>query len=214
MPNALNMRFEIKLKFNFELFYLLELIRRFEKYFKIINMQESEFVKVFENIAKQVLSDVYIVEKGKKLAYEFSYDNKLKITYSPFQTDICISEKINEELLLPRVVIEFKTKITTHDVITYSYKAGLHKKIYPFLRYGLLASEMENVPDRFFMHNENIDFYIGAKQYKKNMLEEMTKELIEKEIETSKTLEKIFFEKMKVNYYRTDVIFRDFEKEL
>ena len=32
---------------------------------------------------------------------------------------------------IPRVVMEFKPRITTHDVIIYSAKARKHKQIYP-----------------------------------------------------------------------------------
>ena len=54
---------------------------------------------------------------------------------SAFQTDLCIFEEKSPELLLPRIVLEFKTTLTTHDVLTYSMKAERHKAIYPYLRY-------------------------------------------------------------------------------
>lgn len=57
---------------------------------------------------------------------------------SAFQTDLCIFERV-EDVLLPRVVLEFKTSVTTHDILTYSTKAEKHKTIYPNLRYGLVA---------------------------------------------------------------------------
>jgi len=56
------------------------------------------------------------------------------------------------------VVLEFKTKVTTHDVLTYSTKAEKHKTIYPYLRYGLVLSGDKYVPKRFFTHNEGLDF--------------------------------------------------------
>src|SRR5207245_7440649 len=83
---------------------------------------------------------------------------------SAFQTDICIFE-IRDGIKFPRIAIEFKTKITTHDILTYSAKAGKHKKVYPCLRYGLLASESASIPGRFFVHNENLDFFIAAQKY-------------------------------------------------
>lgn len=37
---------------------------------------------------------------------------------SAFQTDLCVFEDKSEEVTIPRVVIEFKTHISTHDVLT------------------------------------------------------------------------------------------------
>jgi hypothetical protein len=178
-------------------------------------MEESKFVKLFETTARELLTGLSI-QKGANLLYEITLDNNLELTNtdfknpkrgsSAFQTDICIFDK-----KYPRVVIEFKTQISTHDVITYSYKAGQHKKIYPGLRYGMLASEIENIPDRFFIHNEHIDFFIAAKEYKEDKLKEMIKTLIKNEIKTSKKLEDIYFNRKKFNYYRTDINFGNIE---
>lgn len=85
---------------------------------------------------------------------------------SAFQTDICICEVING-LQYPRVVVEFKTKITSHDVITYSAKAEKHKSIYPCLRYGLLASEEPYTPSKLFVHNEGMDFFIAEELHQR-----------------------------------------------
>jgi hypothetical protein len=184
-------------------------------------MEESSFVKIFEDASNEVLENELIVKKGVNLFYELTLNNKLNLSvsdiknpkrgHSAFQTDICVLEKIND-IEYPRIVIEFKTKITTHDIITYSHKAGQHKRIYPGLRYGLLASEIDRIPDRFFIHNENIDFFIAAKNYKEKKLHKMIKELIEKEVATSRTLEKIYFDKNKYNFYRTEIIFKDIEE--
>jgi len=184
-------------------------------------MEESLFVKVFEDALKEIFKETLIVKKGANLIYDLALNENLELNVtdtknpkrgkSAFQTDICVFEKINE-IEYPRIVIEFKTKITTHDIITYSYKAGQHKRIYPGLRYGLLASEIEQIPDRFFIHNKSIDFFIAAKKYKKDNLQSMIIELVKKEIETSKILEKIYFDKEKYNYFRTEIIFKDIFK--
>jgi hypothetical protein len=184
-------------------------------------MKESPFVKIFEDASKEIFKDTLIIKRGANLLYELPLNNKLELYFpdlknpkrgsSAFQTDICVFEKTNS-IEYPRVVIEFKTKITTHDIITYSYKAGQHKRIYPGLRYGLLASEIDKIPNRFFIHNENIDFLIAAKNYKEKKLKIMIKELIEKEVETSKTLEKISSSEENCNYYRTEIIFKTFEE--
>lgn len=164
-------------------------------------MKESPFVKIFEEVARASFKDKLIVRKGSSLLYELLLDQNLlpsvtnttspKRGYSAFQTDICIYEQRNN-IEYPRVVIEFKTRITTHDIITYSAKAGKHKQIYPGLRYGTLASEISSIPDRFFVHNENIDFFIAASKYKETTaLKMLIQELVETEEETSRILEAI-----------------------
>ena len=185
-------------------------------------MEESPFVKMFEEAANEIFNGKFVVKKGANLFYELTLNRELKLSVgnteepkrgdSAFQTDLCVFEKIGSSEF-PRVAIEFKTNITTHDVITYSAKAGKHKKIYPGLRYGLLASEIDAIPNRFFIHNENLDFFIAAKQYKEaetGVLKQMIKSLIETEVTTAQTLEKIYFDKDKFNYYKTDIIFKKF----
>lgn len=163
-----------------------------------------------------------IVEKGANLLYELYLDKNLTVAVkntqdpkrgeSAFQTDICVFENIGS-VKFPRVAIEFKPKITTHDILTYSTKAGKHKKIYPCLRYGLLASELSSIPQRFFIHNENLDFFIAAKEYKEELqLKSFAKKLIEKEIGLSKELQRIHFSNEQVDYYRTDIIFSKFDE--
>jgi len=183
-------------------------------------MEESQFVSLFREIATEVMGEDAVVEQKANLFYEMYLDRKLdlnvKDTHTPkrgnsaFQTDICIFEKI-DGINFPRVVIEFKTKIRTHDVLTYSGKAGKHKKIYPCLRYGLLASDLASIPHRFFIHNENLDFVIAAKSYtSKSEVRPFARKLIQRELEISRKLERIHFGSDTVDYYRTDIIFARF----
>ena len=79
------------------------------------------------------------------------------------------------------------------------------------LRYGLLASELDSIPNRFFIHNENLDFVIAAKNYKnEGDIRPFAKKLIERELEISRTLEQIHFDNRKFDYYRTDIVFGKF----
>jgi len=183
-------------------------------------MEESAFVGVFESIAKEVLGDKAIVRRKANLFYELFLDRKLNLaiqdTKSPkrgesaFQTDICICELL-DGVEFPRVVIEFKERITTHDVLTYSAKAGRHKSIYPCLRYGILASEVKSIPSRFFIHNEHLDFFIAAESYRTGaQIRPFAERLVEKELQISRTLEEIHFADRKVDYYCRDVVFRNF----
>ena len=71
-----------------------------------------------------------------------------------FQTDILISKAS-----LPLVVIELKSgSFTSHDVITYSWKARRHKQVYPYLRYGFVVVGLAALGRRFVTHNEGFDF--------------------------------------------------------
>ena len=184
-------------------------------------MKESPFVEVFKSVASEI-SQSLSVKKGANLFYQLTLDRNLKLPLdlekppkrgdSAFQTDICVFENIGG-IELPRVVIEFKTNISTHDVLTYSTKAGKHKKIYPWLRYGLLASEIGNIPGRFFVHNDSLDFFIAAKKYKNSpMLHSFARELIQQEIKISQMLEKIHFGDSKFDFYRTNIVFENFSK--
>jgi hypothetical protein len=182
-------------------------------------MKESAFVGIFESIAKEILGDKAVVYRGANLFYELFLNQKLELAVhdlkfpkrgtSAFQTDICIFEKI-DEIEFPRVAIEFKESITTHDILTYSSKAGKHKQIYPCLRYGLLAGAIDSIPSRFFIHNENLDFCIAAKSYRTEAnLRPFAKRLLEEELKISKTLEQIHFGYQKFDYYRRDILFKN-----
>lgn len=183
-------------------------------------MKESAFVEIFEKAAANVFGKELVVKRGANLFYELTLDKALELcvkdTRSPkrgnsaFQTDICIFELVNS-IEFPRIAIEFKTKINTHDIITYSAKAGKHKRIYPGLRYGLIAGDLESIPNRFFIHNDNLDFFVAAAKYKSaETLFSFARDLIKKEVEISRILEQIYFDNKKYDYYRTDVIFKNF----
>ena len=77
-----------------------------------------------------------------------------------FETDLVIYE-IVDETIIPRVIIESKIeKVSTHDAITYSYKAEKHKNITPYLRYGIMLGNRHHypLPGRLFRHGTNFDF--------------------------------------------------------
>ena len=110
--------------------------------------KESPFVEVAKQVAAQTLRPPLYVQHGAALLYQVTVDNQLSLTVdvkhptrgnSAYQTDLCIFEKKSEDVSIPRVVMEFKTRITTHDALTYSAKATKHKQVYPYLRYGIVA---------------------------------------------------------------------------
>ena len=183
-------------------------------------MQESTFVGIFEEAAKVALGKSAVIKRKVSLYYSLSLDRRLELstpdTGNPkrgaaaFETDICISETL-DGIDFPRIVIEFKESVTTHDILTYSAKAGKHKQIYPCLRYGLLSSALSSIPGRFFTHNESLDFFIAAKEYRKGeQVRTLARDLITRELKISKTLEEIHFSGKRVDYFCRDVVFRNF----
>src|SRR5689334_122662 len=105
--------------------------------------EESKFVEVALAAAQRILEPPLSVKRGAALLYEVTVDNMLALTVDPkrpvrgdaaFQTDLCVFEAKAGEVVIPRVVLEFKVRISTHDILTYSAKARKHKQVYPYLR--------------------------------------------------------------------------------
>jgi hypothetical protein len=133
----------------------------------------------------------------------------LKLEQELYQTDLLIVEKsygiksteaLPEELIItPRVVIELKIGISTHEALAYGEKAGRHKQIHPALRYGVaLRIDDKKLPWRLINNSANFDFMIGFDDTKKieekKELDELMS-LIREEIKFSKTLEGLIFKK-------------------
>jgi hypothetical protein len=95
-------------------------------------------------------------------AYEvLSYDKEARRVpcSSGFQTDLLIYDTNQREDWIPRVVVECKQGITTHDALTYSTKAALHKQVHPYLRYGILIGGYDTaLPGRLIRHGAYFDF--------------------------------------------------------
>lgn len=176
---------------------------------------ESEFVAIALEVGNRILPHPqYHVEQGAVLLYQITVDNRLEVRIdirhpvrgrSAFETDLCVFENREVEdksgeltiIHLPRVVMEFKTGITTHDVLTYSAKAKMHKQIYPYLRYGMIASKHRELPKRFFTHNESLDFCATVADLHEPGLSVFFEELLTNEISCSKKLEEIAFGRTK-----------------
>ena len=175
---------------------------------------ESSFVELAQSVAERVLAPPLLVARGAALLYQVTVDNKLSLTVNPkkpvrgssaFQTDLCIFERKSDEVTIPRVVLEFKTSITTHDVLTYSAKATKHKQVYPYLRYGIVASSNSTVPGRLFTHNESLDFCAALEGLKVSALRKFFASLLAAEVEASRCLEAIAFGSVRTRLFRTEV---------
>ena len=179
---------------------------------------ESQFVEIAQNlIAGELKGQSLKVQRGAVLLYQVTVDNNLKVMSeaqvrspkrgdSAFQTDLCLFEVKSDDVLLPRVVLEFKTSITTHDVLTYSAKATKHKQIYPYLRYGLVAENERKVPGRFFTHNEAMDFCLSLSGLSNDDSASAFRHLLVKELECSRLLERVAFGESLSRLYRTQVV--------
>jgi len=183
---------------------------------------ESPFVASALAVAESIISPPFRIVRGAPLLYEIRVNNDLetmsedqirnpKRGASAFQTDLCIFEDKINGISIPRVVIEFKTGITTHDILTYSAKATRHKQIYPYLRYGMLASEEKTVPGRVFTHNKDLDFFATVDGLQESEFRAFWSSLLQKEIQTSKNLEDIAFGAVKTRIFRTEIIYEKSE---
>lgn len=116
------------------------------------------------------LNNLLIASEDEKERLFINYDNieniDLERNTEKWNVDILVGSK-KDNHIVPRLIIEAKYRnINTHDPITYSYKAFLHKNLFKGLRYGLIVGNYnfdrkeENVyiPTRLVEHGDNFDF--------------------------------------------------------
>lgn len=117
-----------------------------------------------KEVLAAALSGDYEVHQGASLLYRIEIDSFGKTSNDgqdaprrgqyAFQTDILVTRAKT-----PLVVVELKAgSFSSHDVITYSWKAQRHKQVYPYLRYGFAVVGVEALGRRFMTHNEGFDF--------------------------------------------------------
>lgn len=198
--------------------------------------KEEDWVKLIcEQLQERLDINKYVIKTCVSLAHAISLNDYLKIDdnddiyfteinlsakelkrqLNTWNVDLFIGERTKDNHIVPRIVIEAKYKeINTHDPITYSHKAELHKNLYPGLRYGLIIGNYlethkeENcyIPTRCVEFGNNFDFiflFKGKKQDKKLDDEELNKfiEIIEDNLKVSKELEEFLVDKDKRCWY-------------
>lgn len=177
-------------------------------------MKENEWTESICSLLSESIKDNNLnCDVLMKIPYSqeiSSYDLNWKPNYidpTRFETDLIVYEK-TEEKIIPRVIVEAKLgSITTHDAITYSYKAEKHKSITPHIRYGIMIGDREHypLPGRLFRHGTNFDFmfsFVGTQPNKKEWNEFVS--LIVREVEYSKKMEEMLHEsrnKSRKHYY-------------
>lgn len=112
--------------------------------------QGSERMKVF---SKRKLPYRYEI-----FDYRDTKPNRAELT--SYETDLLVIAHRPDGTWLPRVVIEGKLNITTHDALTYNAKAATHKQVHPYLRYGILVGALAKIPARLFRHGAYFDFMV------------------------------------------------------
>lgn len=139
------------------------------------------------------------VEAGHRFPYAYEVlayrDNKPCQTHeSRYQTDLLITEH-DDQTWVPRVVIECKLgAVNTHDAITYSAKAATHKKVHPYLRYGILLGNWGThpLPLRLIRHGAHFDFMASWQEQKASSHEwESLMSVLKSEIEASRALQEL-----------------------
>jgi hypothetical protein len=130
-----------------------------------IKMRREHDVAVrAKKVLSAALSGDYEVHQGANLLYRIEIDSAGKTSNDgqdaprrgqyAFQTDILVTRAKT-----PLVVIELKAgSFSSHDVITYSWKAQRHKQVYPYLRYGFAVVGVDALGRRLMTHNEGFDF--------------------------------------------------------
>jgi len=181
-------------------------------------MNENEFTDFF---IKKLDLDIspFLIETRKSVLYEMAIDDQGRVdmgvdfdTGEPvrgggkgFQQDILIYEETlgGNTSITPRVIAEVKLKrVTTHDSIVYSEKARRIKRIYPFVRFGLILAEIQNIPGRVLRLGEQFDFIQTIKNPPSNADIKVCRSLFNSEIKISKELSKILFHGKKIKSLR------------
>lgn len=147
------------------------------------------------------------VDVGRRLPYAYQVrrygDQKLKKDKPErrdYETDVLVYEE-TDQAWTPRIIIEAKTRLHTHDAITYSQKAAEQKSVHPHLRYGMLLGNREHLPGRLLWHGTHFDFMVAWKDYgpSENERKELI-DLVREEVKSSRELEKIFFDSLKGDF--------------
>ena len=168
-------------------------------------MNEIEWAKSVQELINAQLEkrdSSLSVKQGAQLPYASeikSYQGEMAFARDmvSYETDLLVVESIGDEIWKPRVVIETKiAKVTTHDAITYSEKAFNHKRVHPYLRYGILLGARKHypLPGRLFRHGLYFDFMlswsgeIATVQENKDLIE-----ILVNEVAASRCLEEMLY---------------------
>ncbi len=184
-------------------------------------MTEKEWVQSFLPLLQGQLAALrqkLVVTPGTKLAYAFEITDyalgqpRARDTARFYETDLLVAEEVDATTSKPRVVIEAKLRsITTHDAITYSEKAAAHKRVHPYLRYGVLIGDRKHypLPGRLYRHGAYFDFmlsWVGTTPTQKEL--RSVSEVLAQEVRASQQLEEILYSSRSPGRRRYTVLHR------
>jgi len=178
--------------------------REFTDYFiKALNLSIAPFQIATK---KKVLYQMAINDKGHvDMGVDIDSGEPIRGRGKGFEQDILIYEETEggHTSFIPRVIAEVKLgKVTTHDSIVYSEKARRIRRIYPFVRYGLILADMKNIPGRVLRLGDEFDFIeVVGNPLTPSDLKQCI-ELFKSELETSLGLSKLLFGNKKITSLR------------
>lgn len=175
--------------------------------------KEAEFGELLKSLLQTNFPD-YSVSTKENVLYKVSVSkdgeyvpnspvNDVKRGKRAFETDLVIKDSSG----VPLVIFELKYGgYQTHDVITYSSKAGSHKTIFPHLRYGFVVGGIDRLNGRFFSHNANFDFGMALDESDDDALPKFVS-LAKRQVEYSRKLNEIFNDsRVSAKTYETQLI--------
>jgi hypothetical protein len=172
-------------------------------------MNEARFAEHLLGHLQPVLTP-HKVELKRSLLYELSFDHKgiVAMGVDPdsgepirgggrgFEQDILVFDQVadGQTSVVPRIVAELKYGgITTHDVIVYSEKADRIRRVYPYVRYGLVIGGFEHIPGRVLRLGQRFDFVASISHgLPKTQIARLC-EVMHEEAAASVTLTNMFF---------------------
>ena len=159
----------------------------------------------------------YRVSTQQRLPYSYevtSYEqaDQREDHLSYYETDILITQQLDGERWIPRVVIETKLdRLHSHDAITYSKKASTHKQVHPYLRYGMVvgARGRSGLPGRFIRHGEHFDFMFAFSGLRPTPSQEARfARLIRAEVRASQRWERAIYDTRRVERVKYQLVHR------
>ena len=106
-------------------------------------------------------------------------------------------------MVVPKVAIEVIGGITADDIILQSDKALKHKDLYPYLRCGIVLSDEESIPNKFFNYGRGIDFALAITAVDEEFVSEVKRQLL-----IADKFESNLFGDAPLKFYSTEPIFR------
>jgi hypothetical protein len=167
-------------------------------------MTEQEFTDALIREVEPSITGARI-KTGMSVLYEMPIDDDGKVHMgvdqdsgepirgkgTGFEQDILVFEEKTkgQTTVIPRVIAEVKyNSVTTHDAIVYSYKAECIKRVYPFVRFGMVLGGFDTIPGRVLRHGKHFDFVLAMAHPFTPTQMEAFKALLSQELAASRSL--------------------------